>query len=157
MTDTRDRSVWMVVLVDVVLAYAFSFVANGLIGGSEGPKAPPAYWLTQWFAYLFIAPIAAVAAWRGARQVLDAWAGRPAWWRLTVEGALLGAGCTVLLALSLGSLRDFAMALRDGVVLCGALGVVLTCANYPLARLLRPGQMSTRPGADASDLTLGAG
>ncbi len=154
----QNRGIALVVLADVVLAYAYTFAAHGFIGGIEGPRAPATYWLTQLWVYLLIAPVAAVASWRGARQVLDAWAGRPRWWRLTAEGAAAGAGCSVLMLLSLGSWPDFAMALRDAVALCGGLGLVLTCANLPLARLLRPHAASGNGDAPhARGLTPGAG
>lgn len=134
----RNRSITTVVLADAVLTYAYVFAANGFVGEVQGPHAPATYWLTQPWVYLLIAPVAAVACWRGARQVQDAWAGRPRWWRLTVEGVAIGAACSASLGLMIASWSDFVLMLRDVVILCGGLALLLTCANVPLARVPRP-------------------
>src|SRR5687767_8492394 len=78
------RALWMVVLADVVATYVYSFATYEVLPRS--PVSEPAtYFLAQPWVYALIAPVAAVAAWRGARQVLDAWAARVRWWRLTLE------------------------------------------------------------------------
>lgn len=139
MTAARNRAIAMVVLADAVLTYAYVFAAHQLISASEWRHAPVTHWLTQPWVYQLIAPVAAVASWRGVRQVLDAWAGRARWWRLTAEGAVLGAGCTMLMALPMNTWTDSLIAARDFLLLSAGLGLVLTCANVPLAHLLRPG------------------
>lgn len=99
-----------------------------------------------------------VASWCGARQVLDAWAGRPRWWRLSVEGVVIGIACMLLVTRPLRDGSDYAAAARDAIVLCGGLGLLLTCANVPLARRLRPGAASTAGvGHDAPGLAPDAG
>lgn len=138
MTETRNRSLALVVLADAVLTHAYVFVANGLISAVEWRHAPATYWLTQPWVYRLIAPVAVVACWRGVRQVLGAWAGHPRWWRLTGEGAAIGAGCMMLITLPGGSSADSASAVRDMMLLSAGLGLVLTCANVSLAHLLRP-------------------
>lgn len=101
------HALWLVALVDALLAYVYVFITDALMPPPEGPHQTTAYWMTQLWVYALISPIAAVAAWRGVRQVQHAWAGRPRWWRLPIEGmtfALLG---VVLILLSGGGLRDF--------------------------------------------------
>lgn len=138
MTNVRNRSIWIVVLADVLLTYAYVFVSHTLIDNAELRAAPLSHWLTQPWVYSLIAPVAAVASWCGARQVLDVWAGRPRWWRQPLEGIAIGAACVVLQGLSSGSWSDFLLVLRDVILLCAGLALLLTCANVPLARLLRP-------------------
>lgn len=146
------RALWMVVLADVVLTYAYAFVAVALTP-PEGPHAPATYWLTQAWVYALIAPVAAVAAWRGAGQVLNAWAGRPRWWRLTLEGAAFGAAGVVIFAASGHTLAEVAMSILEVGAITGGLGVVLTGINLPLARLHRP----VEAGGPETGLATGTG
>ena len=148
MRDSR-RALWMVVLADVLLTYPVAFAAEAWMGGSEGPSAPTSYRVAQPWVYALIAPVAGVAAWRGARQVADAWAGRARWWRLPLEGAATGVALALLIGAPLGATSDLAPAVRDAALLAGGLGAALTCINLPLARLLRPGTRSGVPPAQA--------
>jgi hypothetical protein len=142
MTKMRNRSIWIVVLADVLITYAYAFAANAWMDNSLGPEAPVTYWLTQLWVYSLIVPVAVVASWRGTQQVLDAWDARPRWWRLPLEGMGIGAASIVLLGLLNGWGSDFLPTLRDVIRLCGGLGLLLTGANAPLARLLRPDRAS---------------
>lgn len=158
MTNMRNRSIWIVVVADVVLTYAYAFAANAWMDNSLGPEAPLTYWLTQLWVYSLIAPVAVVASWRGTQQVLDAWDARPRWWRLPLEGMGIGAASMVLLGLLSGSWSDFLPVLRDVILLCAGLGLLPTCANVPLARLLRPDSARADGAApSAPGLTPGAG
>ena len=142
-----SRALWMVVLADVALTYAYCFAAYALL--QRSPLAvPTADFLTQPWAYGYVAPVVAVAAWRGARQVLDAWAGRPRRWRLALEGAAIGAAAAFLMAPPAPG-RPPTLVVRgmlEAAAITAVLGLMLTVANRPLARALRPGR-STRAGA----------
>jgi hypothetical protein len=138
MTGLQKRAIMLVVLADVLLTYAYVFVSHTLIDSVELRAAPLSHWLRQPWVYSLIAPVAAVASWCGARQVLDVWAGRLRWWRQPLEGIAIGAACVVLPGLSSGDWSSFLLVLRDVILLCAGLGLLLTCANVPLARLLRP-------------------
>lgn len=158
MMSMRARSIWIVVLADVVLTYAYVFIAHTWLASMEFRVAPLRYWLTQWWVYSVIAPVAVVASCLGARQVLDAWAGRPRWWRQPLEGMAIGAACVVPFVLSTGTWSDFLLLLRDTILLCAGLALLLTCVNVPLARLLRPDAASDDDGAPhAPSLTPGTG
>jgi hypothetical protein len=142
MKNVRSRSIWIVVLADVLLTYAYVFVSYTLMDNVELRAAPLSHWLAQPWVYSLIAPVAAVASWCGARQVRDVWAGRVRWGRQPLEGIAIGAACVVLWGLLSGSWSDFLPALLDVILLCAGLGLLLTCANVPLARLLRPDSAS---------------
>lgn len=135
-TMRHPRALWGVVLQDVLLTYVYCFSVNALLPPPQGPHAPPAYWLTQAWVYGLIAPVAAVAAWRGARQVLDAWAGRARWWRLTVEGAVIGAVVPVPFVWNIifVSPADIPPVMLQVGAMSAGLGLLLTAVNYPIAR-----------------------
>jgi hypothetical protein len=138
------RALWMVVLADVALTYAYCFATYALLPRSP-LAAPTSYLLTQRWVYGYIAPVAAVAAWRGARQVLHAWAGRPQWWRLALEGAAIGAAAAFLMAPPAPGrpLTQVARGMLEVAAITGGLGLMLTVANHSLARVLRPGRSAT--------------
>ncbi|HYR09667.1 MAG TPA: hypothetical protein VEQ60_17970 [Longimicrobium sp.] len=135
------RALWLVVLADVVLTYAYCFATYALLPRSP-LAAPTADFLTRPWAYGYIAPVAVVAAWRGARRVLDAWAGRPRWWRLALEGAAVGAAAAFLMAPPTPGrpLTQVARGMLEVAAITGVLGLMLTVLNRPLARALRPGR-----------------
>lgn len=145
-----DHPVWAVAVADALLTYPYVFAANALLFAPEGPHATTAYWMTQAWVYLLIAPIAIVAAWRGARQVQHAWAGRPRWWRLPAEAAAFAAATVLMLPLFGAPLAEAALGSLPFMAVAGGLGLLLTCVNYPLARLLRPrGTRAAPPSAQA--------
>lgn len=132
--------------MDAAITYPWAFAAHA-VTTPAGPSAPWTYWLTQPVAYIVIAPVAAVAAWRGIRQVEGAWEGRPQWWRLTAEAS----GVAVLLVIVAGILDPLSRALRsvlhEGIetaALVGVLGALLTATNYLLVRGLEPNSTAMR-------------
>lgn len=132
-----SRAALAVALADVLLTFPFCLAANELPLGRSGPHAPWRYWLSQPTAYVLIAPVAVGAAWFGVRQVRAAWAGRPRWGRVALEGA--GLALTVTLAVSLlaqATLTDIIGATLKSAILAGGLGLLLTAVNYGLSRLL---------------------
>jgi hypothetical protein len=137
-----SRAALAVAIADVLLTFPFCFAANELPFGRVGPHATWHYWLSQPAAYILIAPVAAVAAWFGVRQVRAEWAGRPHWGRVALEGA--GLALAVTLGVSLlaqATLADVAGATLESSILAGTFGLLLTAINYPLSRcLLRGGQ-----------------
>ncbi len=133
------RALWVVVLADVLLTYVYSFAMYAVLPRSS-LAAPTSYFLTQPWVYAYIAPVAGMAAWRGARQVLDAWVGGPVWWRLTLEGAAIGAAAALLVSPPApGRLSgEVAVDMLEVAGITAVLGLILTAINYPLVRLLRP-------------------
>lgn len=47
MTNVRNRSIWIVVLADVVLTYAYVFAAHTVMDSAEVRAAPLSHWLAQ--------------------------------------------------------------------------------------------------------------
>jgi hypothetical protein len=135
---TADSPVWLIVLIDALLTYPYVFAAEALMPPPEGPHATTAYWMTQAWVYALIAPVAIVAAWRGARQVQHAWAGRPRWWRLPVEAMACALPAALMLLMSGAGVAEVVLGSPQLMALAGGLGLLLTCVNYPLARLLHP-------------------
>jgi hypothetical protein len=125
-----------VAAVDFLLTYPYAFAVNELFGGQSGPRADWTHWAGQPWVYALIAPVAAVAAWRGVRQVQRLWAGRPAWWRLPAEGAAAAAALPVAVAIFEAS--AIFRAIGESALLGAGLGLLLTAANAVLARVLRP-------------------
>src|SRR4051812_37722769 len=90
---------WLVAAADWLLTYPYVFLTNALPFEHSGPAAPATYWMTQVWAYVLIAPVAAIAAWRGIRQFERMRRHQEHWWRLTAEAAAIGTAPVILIAI----------------------------------------------------------
>ena len=131
-------ALWVIAAIDFALTYAYAFVANALPVDRSGPSAPVSYWATQPWVYALIAPIAAVAAWRGVRHVQRMRGGNGRWWRLTAEAA--GCGVVPVVAIAVFESSGLFRAMLEAAVIAGGLGLLVTAVNMALDR---PTQMLT--------------
>jgi hypothetical protein len=136
----RHPGLGTVITADVLITYLYSLTVYALM--LPPPPAPSAmHVLTQPSTYVYIAPVAMLAALLGGNQVVHAWARRPRWWRLSPQAAAIGGMAAFLITFPdavLPVLAPVARAVGVTAVLAAGLGAVLTCANYLLARALRP-------------------
>ncbi|HEX6040622.1 hypothetical protein [Longimicrobium sp.] len=125
-------------VADVLACYAYAFAAQALTP-PDGPHAPAAYWMTQAWVYLLIAPVAAVATWQALRHFAGFRAGDRRWWRLPMVGAAVGAGgALALMPLAAPGLADAVLGIAQLAGLGGGLGLMLAAINFPIAHLARP-------------------
>lgn len=142
----RQSQLAIIAIADVLVTYCYVIVASGLPLHPTTPHPDLLYWARLPWFYALIVPVAAVAAWRGVRQMQRASAGRPAWWRLPAEG-----GATAATPLLLGAIFDTTVNVRFIAVvgLFGAgLGLLLTGVNMLLGRLMyRSGELTSPRGS----------
>lgn len=139
------RNIAWVVATDFVLTYPYVFAANALPFEHSGPAASSTYWMTQMWVYALIVPVAAIAAWRGARQFQRMRRGQDSWWRLPAEAATRGATPVVFIAL-VDQAAVF-RAILEGAALSAGLGLLLGAANTFLDRI---GPEDSEPSMPAS-------
>jgi hypothetical protein len=143
------RTLWLVAVADFVLTYPWAFAANALTP-PDGPHAPWTYWIAQPWVYAFIAPVAAVAAWRGVCHVRAAGSRRQRWWQLPSEGFVVGIGVALLAVLidwpPHFSVRHAISEVLTIGVLVGSLGLLLSATNALLIRVLTPARSALTIG-----------
>jgi hypothetical protein len=136
----RHPGIGKVVAADVLITYLYSVAVYALM--QPPPPAPPAMdVVAQPLTYVYVAPVAMLAALLGGGQVVQAWAKRPRWWSLTPQAAAIGALAAFLINAP-RAVHPLTAPVARAMVVVGALsavlGVMLTSANYALARALRP-------------------
>jgi hypothetical protein len=133
------RVLWIPLLVDLTVSYAYCFLVDAVPLDRQGPHAPWTHWVQQPWVYALLSPIVIVASWRALIELRRALAGeRRHWWRLPAEGAAGGAvlylSVMAVAVMQIFDVRAFAEAIAFG----GLLGGLLTLTNDVAARAIKP-------------------